>query len=141
MAVQRHGKQHRYRIRRMRVHAGDVLLVQADDAALNALRESEAALVVEGVDRTLVSTRKAPLAVATLAGVVLLSAATGLDLAHLAIVGVALLLVTRCIRVDEAMRSLDTSVLLLLAAAIPLGVAVADTGLASVVVDAAVGLF
>jgi di/tricarboxylate transporter len=141
MAVQRHGKQHRYRIRRMRVHAGDVLLVQADDAALNALRESEAALVVEGVDRTLVSTRKAPLAVATLAGVVLLSAATGLDLAHMAIVGVALLLVTRCIRVDEAMRSLDTSVLLLLAAAIPLGIAVADTGLARVIVDVVVSVF
>ncbi len=141
MAVQRHGKQHRYRIRGMRVHAGDVLLVQGDNAALNALRESEAALVVEGVDRTLVSTRKAPLAVVTLGAVVFLSAATQLELVHTAIVGVALLLVTRCIRVDEAMRSLDTSVLLLLAAAIPLGVAVEDTGLAFVVVDAAVGFF
>ena len=141
MAVQRHGRQHRYRIRGMRLHAGDVLLVQADDAALNALRDSEAALVVEGVDRTLVSSRKAPIAAATLVGVVVLSALGDFALVHMALAGVAVLLVTRCIRVDEAMRSLDTTVLLLLAAAIPVGLAVEQTGLAARIVDAVVDVF
>ena len=64
----------------------------------------EAALVVEGVDRTLRTSRKAPLAVATLASVVTISATTTVELVHAAWVGVAFLLVTRCIRVDEAMR-------------------------------------
>ena len=140
MAVQRHGRQHLYHIRRMRVHAGDVLLIQADDAGLNELRESEAVLVVEEVDQTRVNKRKAPLVMLTLLGVVaaatLTSGISGApSLAHLAIMGVALVLVTRCIRVDEALRSLDTTVLLLLAAAIPLAGAIHHTGLDSLAVE------
>ncbi len=139
MAVQRHGKQHRYRIRGMRVHAGDVLLVQADDAALNEIRESEDALVVEGVEGTLVNARKSPLAALTLGAVVAVAASTPVPLIYTALVGVAFLLVTRCIRIDEAMRSLDTTVLFLLAAAIPLGIAVESTGLAGSIVQVVVG--
>ena len=140
MAVQRHGRQHLYHIRRMRVHAGDVLLIQADDAGLNELRESEAVLVVEEVDQTRVNKRKAPLVMMTLLGVVAAAALTsGVEgapsLAHLAIMGVALVLVTRCIRVDEALRSLDTTVLFLLAAAIPLAAAIHETGLDQLAVN------
>ena len=145
MAVQRHGRQHLYHIRRMRVHAGDVLLIQADDAGLNELRESEAVLVVEEVDQTRVNKRKAPLVMLTLLGVVAAAVFTSStpgapSLAHLAIMGVALVLVTRCIRVDEALRSLDTTVLLLLAAAIPLAGAIHHTGLDSVGVEGILGL-
>lgn len=145
MAVQRHGRQHLYHIRRMRVHAGDVLLIQADDAGLNELRESEAVLVVEEVDQTRVNKRKAPLVMLTLLGVVAAAAVTSStpgapSLAHLAIMGVALVLVTRCIRVDEALRSLDTTVLLLLAAAIPLAGAIHHTKLDSVGVEGILGL-
>jgi len=145
MAVQRHGRQHLYHIRRMRVHAGDVLLIQADDAGLNELRESEAVLVVEEVDQTRVNKRKAPLVMLTLLGVVAAAALTSSipgapSLAHLAIMGVALVLVTRCIRVDEALRSLDTTVLLLLAAAIPLAGAIHHTRLDTVGVEGILGL-
>jgi len=145
MAVQRHGRQHLYHIRRMRVHAGDVLLIQADDAGLNELRESEAVLVVEEVDQTRVNKRKAPLVMLTLLGVVAAAALTAStpgapSLAHLAIMGVALVLITRCIRVDEALRSLDTTVLLLLAAAIPLAGAMHHTRLDSVGVEGILGL-
>ena len=54
--------------------------------------------------------------------------------------GVAVVLVTRCIRVDEALRSLDTTVLLLLAAAIPLAGAIHHTGLDSLAVEGILGL-
>ncbi len=141
VAVQRHGRQHRYRIRGMRVHSGDVLLVQADDAGLNALRDSEAVLVVEEVDRTVVDSRKAPIAVLTLLAVVLAATFTHAPIALIALAGVAVLLVSRSIRVDEMRRSLDTSVLFLLAATIPLGHAIEDTGLARTIVDAIVAAF
>ncbi len=145
MAVQRHGRQHLYHIRRMRVHAGDVLLVQADDAGLNELRESEAVLVVDEVDQTRVNKRKAPLVMMTLLGVVAAAALTSgvpgaPSLAHLAIMGVALVLVTRCIRVDEALRSLDTTVLFLLAAAIPLAAAIHKTELDKLAVSGILGM-
>lgn len=141
MAVQRQGRHRRYKIRAMRLRAGDVILVQADAMGLNALRETEDVLVVEGVDRTLSRPRKAPLAVLILSAVVVLASLnlSVLPIVVLALGGAALMLVARCIRVDEALRSLDGNVLLLLAASIPLGVAIEKTGLAdstvSVVVD------
>ena len=52
-AVQRHGSHLRDKIERMRLLAGDVLLLQGSDEALRKLRTSTNALVVEGVDRAL----------------------------------------------------------------------------------------
>ena len=99
----------------------------------------------EEVDQTRVNKRKAPLVMMTLLGVVAAAALTAgvpgaPSLAHLAIMGVALVLVTRCIRVDEALRSLDTTVLFLLAAAIPLAAAIHETGLDKLAVNGVLGL-
>ncbi|MCZ6792642.1 MAG: SLC13 family permease [Planctomycetota bacterium] len=143
MAVQRQGRHHRYRIRAMRLHGGDVLLIQADNTGLNALRETEGMLVVEGVDRTVVRPRKAPVAVAILVGVVLLASLNlpFLPVAIVALGGAALMMVTRCLRVDEAFRSLDGSVLLILAATIPLGLALERTHLAEQIVRLVIELF
>ncbi|MBN1443768.1 MAG: SLC13 family permease [Planctomycetes bacterium] len=143
MAVQRQGRHHRYRIRAMKLHAGDVLLVQADPMGLNALRETEEVLVVEGVDRTLQRPKKAPIAIGVLLGVVALAALNlpQLPIAVLAVAGAALLLVTRSIRADEALRSLDAAVLLIIAASIPLGLAIEKTGLARGIVQTVVQIF
>lgn len=143
MAVQRQGRHHRYRIRAMRLRAGDVILVQADNQGLNALRETEEVLVVEGIDRTLVRPRKAPIAIAILLAVVALAAARipWLPVVVLAFGGGVLMILCRCIRVDEGLRSLDGNVLLLLAAAIPLGHALETTGLAGSVVRVVVDVF
>ncbi|MEM7230580.1 MAG: SLC13 family permease [Planctomycetota bacterium] len=142
MAVQRKGRHHRYRIRAMRLNAGDVLLIQADATGLNALRESDGILVVEGIDRTLVRPKKAPVAISVLLGLVALAVANpwGIPLVIIALLAAVSLIVTRCIRADEASRSLDWSVLLLLAATIPLGVALEKTGLAAAIVDGIVML-
>ena len=141
MAVQRQGRRHRYRIRAMKLNAGDVLLIQADTMGLNALRENEGVLVVEGVDRTLFRVKKAPIALGVLVAVILLAALSKVPLVVLALGGGVLMLLTRCIRTDEAFRSLDGPVLLLLAATIPLGLALETTGLASRIVDILVGVF
>ena len=132
MAVQRKGRHHRYRIRGMRVHSGDVLLIQADATGLNALRETGGILVVEGVDKTVLRVHKAPVAVGILVSVVAgaIVSPFGLELVELALLGAAAMILTRCVRLDEAFRSLDGAVLLLLAATIPLGLGLVRTGLA-----------
>ena len=143
MAVQRQGRHHRYRIRAMRLHGGDVLLIQADNMGLNALRETEGILVVEGVDRTVLRPKKAPMAIGILLGVILLASLNlqGFPVVVLALAGVVLMLLTRCLRVDEALRSLDGTVLLLLAATIPLGLSLEKTGLAREIVDLIARIF
>jgi di/tricarboxylate transporter len=135
MAIQRHGLQHRYHIRGLRLKGGDVLLVQADRRGLDALRETGSVLVVEGVDRLLVQKAKAPIALGVLGGVIALTMLNVAPLAILAVIGAGLLIATRCLRATEAIASLDPPVLFLIAGSIPLGIALEKTGLARLMVD------
>ena len=65
---------------------------------------------------------------------------TSLPIAVLALGGAALMVISRCLRLDEAFRLLSTSTLFLLAGTIPLGLAMQDTGLAQLIVDTLVRL-
>jgi di/tricarboxylate transporter len=130
MAIQRHGRQHRYRLRGMRLQGGDVLLLQSDRRGLDALRETGAVMVVEGVDRMLVNRARAPLALGVLIGVIALAASGMAPLSVLAAGGVGILIATGCLRPREAIAALDPPVLFLIAGAIPLGIAMESTGLA-----------
>jgi di/tricarboxylate transporter len=140
MAIQRHGRQHRYQIRTMRLTSGDVLLLQVDDHGLAALRETGTVLVVEGVEQTVHREKKRRWAVGIVAAVIVAAAFFGVPLAIASLAGAALMIVMRCIRVDEAVRSLDLSTLLLLAGTIPLGIAMFNTGLAPRIVDLVIGM-
>ncbi|MCK4413873.1 MAG: SLC13 family permease [Candidatus Eisenbacteria sp.] len=135
MAVQRRGRAHRYQIRAMRLQPGDVLLLQSDDNGFAALRETGAVLVVEGVEQTVHRRQRMPIAVAIMAAVVISASVFGLPLVISALVGVGLMLGTRCLRLDEALQSLDLTTLMLLAGTIPLGVAMLKTGLAEQIVS------
>lgn len=139
MAIQRHGRQHRYQIRTMRLTSGDVLLLHADDHGIGALRETGAVLIVEGVEQTVHRRRKRRYAVGIVAAVIASAAFFGIPLAISALAGAALMIVTRCIRVDEAARSLDLATLLLLAGTIPLGIAMLNTGMAPRIVEGITG--
>jgi di/tricarboxylate transporter len=137
MAIQRHGRQHRYHLRGMRVRGGDVLLLQSDRRGLDALRETGSIMVVEGVNRLMVQKARAPIALGILAAVIILASVNAAPLSILAVAGAALLMATRCLRPREALGSLDASVLLLIAGSIPLGLGMEKTGLAQAVVDTA----
>lgn len=134
MGIQRHGLQHRYHLRGMRLKGGDVLLLQADRRGLGALRETGAVMVVEGIDRLLVQTAQAPLALGVLLAVVALAAFNIVPLSIAAMGGVGVLLATRCLRTREAVAALDAPVLLLIVGTIPLGLGLQKTGLAATLV-------
>jgi len=140
MAVQRRGRQHRYQLRAMRLREGDILLLQADDHGLAAMRETGAVLIVEGVEETVHRHGKMPLAIVIMGGVVLSASLLGAPLAIAALFGAGLMIATRCLRMDEALRSFDLTTLLLLAGTIPLGVAMLKTGLADMVVEPLIGV-
>jgi di/tricarboxylate transporter len=124
----------------MRLHGGDVMLLQADDHGLAALREQGALMIVEGVEETVHLRRKLPIAVAIMAALVISTGFFRVPLVVAALLGAVLMVLTRCLRIDEAVRSLDFSTLLLLAGTIPLGVAMLRTGLAPVIVRGVLGL-
>ena len=73
-------------------------------------------------------------------GVILLATLTPIPIVVLALTGAGLMIVTNCLRADEALKSLEPRALLLLAAAIPMGHAMETTGLAQSAVDILVAL-
>ena len=90
---------------------------------------------MEGVESAIVRRAKNRLALLIMGAVILLASLTDLPIVILALGGAALMVVTRCLRTDEAMSSLDGATLLLLAGTIPLGTAMQKTGLAQLMVD------
>lgn len=140
LALRRLGRQHHADLRALRLKPGDVLLVQGESAALRDIHEEGDFLLIEGVEKTLTFPRKAPLAVGILLAVVALAAADAAPFALLAVAGVAAMLATRCLGVREAAGALDPAVLLLLAAMIPLGKAMEQSGFAALIADRIVGL-
>lgn len=140
LAIRRLGRQHQYRLRDLRLHAGDVLLVQGEPSALRVVHDEGDVLLVEGVESTLTFPEKAPLAAGILALVVLLAAAGVAPIVVLALGGVGLMLLSRCIDIRSAARAVEPDVLLLLAGTIPLGLAIEKVGVAAWVAEALVGL-
>jgi len=129
LSIQRGGEHQQQNLRNTILEAGDVLLVQASDTGFAALRDTEAVLIVEGLDQTIRRQKRVWIAVAIVTAVVFGAAITGQPIVAFAVAGAALMIGTRCLRVDEATRSLDISVLLLLVGTIPLGIALGATGL------------
>lgn len=133
--LQRHGGQRRVSPSQARLHRGDVLLLQGTRTGLQAASEHFKLLLVEGVESAIVRRAKNRLALLIMGAVILLASLTDLPIVILALGGAALMVVTRCLRTDEAMSSLDGATLLLLAGTIPLGTAMQKTGLAQLMVD------
>ena len=135
LGLQRHGGQRRASPSQARLHRGDVLLLQGTRTVLQAVSEQFKLLLVEGVESAIVRRAKNRLALLIMGAVILLASLTDLPIVILALGGAALMVVTRCLRTDEAMSSLDGATLLLLAGTIPLGTAMQKTGLAQLLVD------
>ena len=130
LALRRLGRQHQYNLRSLHINTGDVLLIQGEPSSLRALQEDGDLLLVQGAERSLTKPRKAPIAIAILAMTIALATLGAAPIAVLGVAGVAAMILTGCLDMREATRALDASVLLLIAASIPLGIAMERVGLA-----------
>ena len=106
---------------------GDVLLVQADAEGLAQAKASGDLLVLDG-SIELPHTRKAPVALATMIGVIAAAAAGILPIEISALIGVLTLLLTRCMTWQDATKALSVQVILIIVASLALGAALMATG-------------
>ena len=121
----------------VRVRAGDRLLVAGDIEAVRAMRDN-VGLAEVAVSATRGFRReKAPIAIATLAGVIAGATVLGLPIAALAIAGVAVVLATRCLEADEAWGALDGNTLVLILAMLAFGSGLESAGTLALLVDLA----
>jgi di/tricarboxylate transporter len=129
LAVHRGRAAHTISLDDMRLRAGDVILVQGDRKAIAALRAGGTMPVLDGtVD--LPHTARAPVALGIMTLVVILGAFELLPMSIAGLLGVTLMLATRCMRWRNVGDALDPGVIMIMVASLALGSAMLDTGAA-----------
>ncbi len=130
LAIRHRGEIMRERLGTTRLRSGDVLLVEVRRDRIEALKHDSDFLIVSEVGLDEPRRGKLLLATAIVAGVV---AAATLDLLPIlgsAILGSVLLVLTRCLTLDEAYHAIEWRVIFLLGGILPLGIALETTGAA-----------
>ncbi|MEL7688575.1 SLC13 family permease [Citromicrobium bathyomarinum] len=117
-----------------RVRAGDRLLIAAGPDAAQALQGNVQLTNVGLTTAQSFRRTKAPIAIATLAAVVVGAAVFGLPIEALAVGGVALVLATRCIEPSDAWASLDGSTLVLIFGMLAFGTGLDNAGTIELIV-------
>jgi di/tricarboxylate transporter len=107
---------------------GDVLLVQGTRERLEAIKGAAGVLVLDAT-LALPHTRKAPIALLIMAGVLFLAATKLLPMVLAAALGVAVMMLSGCLRWQEATDALASNVIMIVVASLALGVALTETGI------------
>ncbi len=111
---------------------GDVLLLQGPEEKVRHLAQDHGVLVLGGVDPVSYRPRRAPIAVATLLGVILMSVTGLAPIMVAATLGSLVMVLTRCLTIKEAYDSIDWPIIILIAGTLPLGHAMQNSGAAAV---------
>ena len=111
----------------VKLRSGDVLLVQSTPENLRELKQTAEFLVLDGSIQ-LPSTRKAPLALAIMLGVVVLAALNIMPIEISAVLGFCALILTGCLNWKDAMNALNTQVVLIIVSSLAMGAALMKTG-------------
>jgi di/tricarboxylate transporter len=142
VAISRGGVIYRTSLRDMPLRLGDALLLHGPRDSLRVLAsEPDFIVLTEEVEEPL-RLRKAPVAIGVM-GAVVLSVVAGLLPIYIAVVaGAILMVVTGCVTMDEAYRTIEWKAVFLIAGMLPLGIAMEQTGAATFLTEqvvAAVG--
>ncbi len=117
---------------KIKLRAGDVLVLQGDQEGLARVANDHAFLMLVPFQGEARPRRKA-----TLAGVIMLAAIAAaafnlLSIEMAALAGAVVMVLTGCISIRQAYRAIDTRIYVFIAGAIPLGVAMQKSGAADI---------
>ena len=123
----------------VRLKAGDVVLVQGNRSAIEALKFDSSMLVVDGTT-DLPRAHHAKRALTVFALVILTAAFGIMPIAIAALIGFGLLLLLRCMTWRDAAAALPTAVIMIIVTSLALGKALVGTGMAEYVAGAFVAV-
>ncbi|MBN1397356.1 MAG: SLC13 family permease [Bacteroidetes bacterium] len=124
----------------VKLRAGDALLLEVSNENIENLSEQDAFVFVSEVGLPNYRKRKIFTAVLIAAGVIGTAAMGLLPIVISAICGCVLMVITKCITLDEAYKAIDWKVIFLLAGALTLGVALEKTGAALLISNIIINL-
>ena len=124
----------------LQLQAGDALLVQGTARRIRLLHgETDLVLLEEDPDAIL-EPGKIYLAVGIMLASLIIAATEVVPVPVVILAGAVLLVVTGCMNMNDAYRSIEWKVIFLIAGMWPLSTAIRDTGLASIAVNSLLGL-
>jgi di/tricarboxylate transporter len=109
---------------------GDALLVQGPEDCVGHLRRNNEFLILETPPMETKRTKKAPLAVLILAGVLLVVSMRVMHVSTAMLIGAMLMILTGVLNMDEAYQSIEWKSVFLIAGMLPMGIAMQNTGTA-----------
>lgn len=124
----------------VRLSFGDSLLVQGASDRMNLLRRDPNFMMLDRPPIELRRTRKGPLAIAILLGVLLTVTMGWLEVSITMLAGALLMVIFGVLSMDEAYRTIDWQSVFLIAGMLPLGIAMEETGTARLLADQLVQL-
>jgi len=130
LAVARNGEHIRGRLSSIVLKEGDLLLLEARPAVVGRLKQSRDFLLMNELEHELPDHSRAWIAWAILALVVGLATSGLTSMLNASLLGVALMVFSRCLTANDARRALDLPVLITIAASFALGNALEKSGAA-----------
>jgi len=141
IAVARNGERINRKIGDIVPRPGDTLLMETHPSFLERYRNTRDFLLVSRLDNsTPPRHERAWIAVAIMAGMVLLATLGWLSMLQAAMLAAGLMLLSRCTSASAARRAMDWQVLLVIAASFGIGIALETTGAAGILAGGLVGL-
>lgn len=139
LGIQRRAKVVRRRLGRIRLEAGDVLLITGRRDSIDALRYNSDFIVLSGSKRDLPVPGKAPIAFAVFLLTITLAATGLLSIPVAAVTGSAMMIATGCLNIRQATRAIDRKIFLLVGSMLALGAALQASGgalyIANLIID------
>jgi len=140
LAVRRRGTNFADRIDEIRMEGGDTLLVQASPQAMRRFSGNRTFILIQESEDPQFRREKTALALGIVAVVVGLAGLGVTSILVSALAGVFGMIVTGCVQPNEIYKSVDWSVIFLLAGVIPLGMAMERSGLAEYLAQVIAGV-
>jgi di/tricarboxylate transporter len=139
LAIWRKGRAHRSGLRDMRLAFGDALLLYGHRRKLGVLGGEPDFLVLTETAQEIPREEKAPTALIIMAAVLLPVMLGWLPIYIAVVIGAAVMVMSRCLTMEEAYRFIEWKAVFLIAGMLPLGTALDKTGAARLLAEGVVG--
>jgi di/tricarboxylate transporter len=140
LAIWREGRAYRTNLRDMALRFGDALLLYGPRQRLRMLGQERDFLVLTESVQEAPRMEKAPVALLIMLGILVPVIFDWVPIAISVIAGVVLMVVTRCLTMEEAYQAIEWKAVFLIAGMLPLGIAMEQTGAAQFIAEGMVGL-
>jgi di/tricarboxylate transporter len=140
LAIWRSGRAYRSNLRDMQLQFGDALLLYGPRRRLRMLGSEPDFLVLTEEAQEPPRQEKIPVALLVMALVLVPAIFGWLPIAISAVIGVALMILTHCLTMEEAYRFIEWKAVFLIAGMLPLGIAMQQTGAAQYLANGMVSL-